>query len=360
MKTSFRWVAICFAFLALPAKADILESIEQGKQILSPLAASKNIAHLAVLNPDGLVEAVSIRVDPKSNGPGSVESHSPVGYIFEWDRLNGVNTNFRVVQPAGAIVVAIKRKLKHLPGSAIYVPYSEGLNVPELRSAGLRYMEETILAAERQIRERGVASKIEAGEFAASKIPLELALTLALIEHIDPDRSQNEPMEKLLDEVLVIIGANKGDAYRYAVSPKAKARGLFQFISKTYNEIRKRYPAAKLKRDFVSGMDDHLNGAISSFLLFDNDLKFLFEARPDFSKDPPELGRYLAAAYNGGPSRVVSAIDESGQLLPHLLKPETRIYIKKYEKVWFLVSEEAVAFRNRVENRNMLFPAAIR
>jgi hypothetical protein len=247
-------------------------------------------------------------------------------------------------------VVAIKRKLKHLPGAATYVPYSEGLNVPELRNAGLRYMEETILAAEQHLHERRVFSKYLVTEPVASRIPLELALTLALIEHIDPDRSMSEPMEKLLDEVLVVIGANKGAAYQYAVSPRANARGLFQFIAKTYKEMRKRYPAAKLKPDFVVGMNDHLNGAIASFLLFDNDLKFLSEARPGLTTSPFELGRYLAAAYNGGPARVVEAIDENGELLSHRLKPETRIYVKKYEQVWALVGKDAVAFRVRTGN----------
>lgn len=333
--------AVVMANAEMSPKPDIVTCIEQGKKLVDPLPVAKNQIHLAVLNPQGKIAVASIRVDPRYKGPGSASSYSPKGYTFEWDKLNGVNTHFRVTQPAGSIVVALKRKLMRSPGTATYVPYSDGINVPELRDAGLRYLEDTILEAERQLRNRRVFSKRDSTEAVPDRFPTELTLTLALIEHIDPDRTMSEPIGKLLDEVLVVIGANKGMAYRYAVSPKANARGLFQFISKTYKAIRKRYPAAKLKPDFVSGMNDHLNGAIASYLLFDNDLKAMSVAKSGLVDDPFELGRLLAASYNGGPSRVISAIDENGELRIQYLKPETRIYVKKYEQVWPLVSKEA-------------------
>ena len=160
----------------------------------------------------------------------------------------------------------------------------------------------------------------------------DVALVLSIIEHIDPTRSRRESIEKLINEVLVIIAANKEKAYAYSVS-KAKARGLFQFIPRTYGAIRSQYPKAELIPNFVSGMNHHVNAAKASLLLFDSDLSALpREKRVDLLKNKVALAEYLAIAYNSGSRRAVRAY-QSGSISTRGLPAETVIYVEKLRKV---------------------------
>ena len=164
----------------------------------------------------------------------------------------------------------------------------------------------------------------------------DVALTLAIIEHIDPRKfeSGKYTVEQLIHETLVILGVNAQDAYRYSAS-KAGARGLFQFIPNTYRRIISLYPNAGLKRDFVQGMEDHENAAKASFLLFDADTQVLNNGRRgQIINEPYEWGRFVASAYNCGSARTRGAMNAFGEQWPSRLPEETQIYLRKYEAVW--------------------------
>ncbi len=72
----------------------------------------------------------------------------------------------------------------------------------------------------------------------------------------------------------MVLGTNKQKAYRCSTST-AGARGLFQFIPKTYKRIVDLYPQAGLDKDFTRGMEDHENAAKATLLLFDADLRIM-------------------------------------------------------------------------------------
>jgi hypothetical protein len=172
----------------------------------------------------------------------------------------------------------------------------------------------------------------------ADALPGNVALTLSLIEHIDPTRFQSgESIEKLMNEVLVVVAANERRAYAYSVS-KAGARGLFQFIPRTYNNISRQYPNAGLDVNFVRGMENHHNAAKASLLLFDSDLSYLKNSHRQFlKKNPQAMGKYLAAAYNGGSPRASNRIQVyKGSWESHVL-PETQCYLKKFDATWKLL-----------------------
>jgi hypothetical protein len=235
------------------------------------------------------------------------------------------------------VVLALKRVVKAGENKfqeVVYTPYTKELNISELRQAGMKYLREKIDTAETDLRQKGVQSRAYGG-LVSDVVPVDVALVLSVIEHMDPARFQNKTqVEQLVNEVLVIIGANEKRAYRYAVS-KARARGLSQFIPRTYKSIRNKYPKARLDPDFVAGMNDHLNGAKASLLLFDCDLSSTAKDRRIFLKNNPKImGKYLAATYNGGVGNAAKAIDRYGNDWEKHVRPETVVYLQKFDAVW--------------------------
>jgi len=279
---------------------------------------------LAVQHADKKIEIVS--VDPKA---GELQQ----GYTIQWNRLNGVNTDFTVIHPADCVVLAIKRvvRTEDAFGEVIYTPYSKEIDCEDLRKAGLAYLKKTIQAARANLRK--VSSQVHPERSVAETAPKDLSMVLAIIEHIDPDRlARGELIKKLINEVLVVVGANQGVAYRYSVS-KANARGLFQFIPGTYDKIRKQYQDAGLKEDFILGMNDHFNAAKASLLLFDSDLNHL-NKKVNLQRNKMSLGKYLASSYNCGATRTAKEIRSHKGLWERKVPLETRVYLKKFNAVW--------------------------
>ena len=272
--------------------------------------------------------------------------------ISKEGRARGVGTTYEVTAPTGYAVLAIKRVLK-VEGEyqeVIYTPHSAALDVPLIRKAGYDYLVARISEAQADLRAKQVKSFAFPGKLVADIIPLRVSLALSVIEHVDPgdfaadtktailknprlsqDAAEKLVMEKLANKALVVVGANDSLSYCYAVSRKAHARGLFQFIRRTYDSIQKKYKTAGLKKDFVDGMDDHTNGAKASLLLFDSDWSFLHTDRRAFlQKNPDALGMYLAASYNGGPGRASGAIANYGDKWPQHVLAETQVYVRKF------------------------------
>jgi hypothetical protein len=253
--------------------------------------------------------------------------------IVEPGKSNGVNTKFTIVYPEHHIVLAIKRPVRHGTtfNEVVYTPYSENLDIPDVRRAGLEYLKNVLSKAKNDLIEREVRP-LSCDKF----IDDDVSLTLAIIEHIDPQKfeSGRYTNERLIHETLVIMGTNKQSAYRYSAS-KAGARGLFQFIPDTYKRIARLYPRARLENDFIHGMEDHENAAKASFLLFDADMRALNNGRKDYlMNDPHALGKFLASAYNCGAGRTKGAMDRHSGNWCSGVPAETQIYLKKYDVVW--------------------------
>jgi len=273
-----------------------------------------------------------VRVHPKLGGRAD-------GIVIEPGKSNGVNTKFNIIYPEQHIVLAIKRPVRSGNGfkEVVYTPYSDDLDTPAVRKAGIDYLRNVLATAKNDLIRRGVRT-LSGDRF----VDDDVALTLAIIEHIDPQKfeSGKYTMERLIHETLVIMGTNTHSAYRYSAS-KAGARGLFQFIPKTYKRMVSLYPRAGLKKDFIQGMEDHENAAKASFLLFDADMCVLSNGKAESVRaEPDTLGRFLASSYNCGSGRTRTAMDRYGPDW-HLGVPmETQIYLKKFDVVWdWLYSE---------------------
>jgi len=286
-----------------------------------------------VVKPNFLLAVEDLR--ERKISPGSVTS----GFEVTKCRANGVGSRFEVEHPEHMAVLAL-RTMVHSDGKSykevVYTPYSPEIDTWQVRKAGLDYLMHQIECAYKDLK----MSNVRLGGFRrleAQVTPTEVALVLSIIEHIDPLRFKSCPEGQetaLVHEVLALIGANTINAYAYSKS-SAGARGLFQFIPKTYERIREKYPTAHLNRRFVAGCNDHVNAAKASLLLFDSDLadasrKWLLSLR----KNVRAVGLYLAAAYNCGSKRVEESAKECGNQWTCRLPEETKTYLKKFDVVW--------------------------
>lgn len=264
--------------------------------------------------------------------------------VIEPGKANGVNTKFTIISQEHHIVLALKRPVRSAGGfkEVIYTPYSEGIDIPAVRKAGLDYLKYIISEAKDDLLKRRVFPRS-----CNSFIDDDISIVLAIIEHIDPGKflSGKYTSEKLINETLVILGANKHNAYRYSRS-KAGAMGLFQFIPGTYKRIQNLYPAAGLNRDFVRGMEDHQNAAKASFLLFDADMYVLSDTRRQrLLDDPAALGRFLASAYNCGPGRTRGSMERHGDNWTSAIPSETQIYLQKFDATLAWYRTQALLYR---------------
>lgn len=330
---------------------DLLERKKCGFQVIKKKKGKKNeLGDFSILL---AVENVKtrdikvIRVHPRLGANAE-------GVVVEPGKANGVNTKFTIVQPEHHVVLALRRPVRH--GTTFkevtYTPFSDGLDIPAVRDAGLEYLKNVLKEAKSDLAKRGV-KPLSCNTFVSD----ETSVALAIIEHIDPLKFESGKYtpEKLIHETLVILGTNRQDAYRYSAS-KAGARGLFQFISKTYKRMVQLYPQAGLNKDFIKGMEDHVNAAKASLLLFDADLRVVTNGKKDqLMEDPQALGRFLAAAYNCGSGKTRSAMDRYGESWFLNLPAETQIYLKKFDAVWdWMYLQPQTSITSNIRNRNKL------
>jgi hypothetical protein len=254
---------------------------------------------------------------------------------------NGANTRYEVEEPAGWHVLAIRTGRKTKP--AIYVPYGDHIDTPEFRNAGRAYLKDLVEKAGDRLDALDVASRTDPDSRVTEVVPWRVLMTLLVIEHIDPDDFKDRGARATTDRVLALVGANKADAYDYAVSDK-KAGGLAQFIPTTYREVREMYPEAKIAKDFLEGMRDHRNAVMIQYCFIDHALsKVDPDALKELAKDDEELGAYLAAAYNHGQNGAAKALaahgedwDEPGNGIGE----GSLLYVDEFRAVYRLLWEE--------------------
>lgn len=280
--------------------------------------------------------------------------NEPIDIQPHW--WNSFNTFFEVKNAPNLAVVANKYLLlsNSVPNRAerskdkyteiIYSPYSEAIHDSGLVKIGKNYVDKETDLAFDALKNLKVMSKSMPGKLVSDVVSKEFVKNIIIIEHIDPDgfAFAYDGGKLLTERVLVIIGANQERAYVYTGS-NAGAIGLAQFIRPTYNNIRLKYPQAQLISDFGSGMTNHLNAIKAMVLFFDAHRKDISDriARKIIIKQlggniPEEM---LAAAYNGGPTRVVRSVNRYGlawidsqfnNLKPKIFRAETLHYLEKF------------------------------
>ena len=251
---------------------------------------------------------------------------NPPGFSITCERDDGscdvgVNPPFLVESPPGWTVVAIRTPVYKRGGGvegAVYVPYSSRLNTPEMRQAGLEYLYDVVHAAYLDLRLEHISSARIQGSFVTDWGTPDHILTLALTEqmrsalHFD-EGNDVERLEQL-NRSLVILAANNGRTAYYMRSVDGAA-GLWQFISKSYVNIRDQYPDAGLMNNELEGRLDHRN-SVKAAILHTDDEWWAFRNRPELRDRlmaDSELRREVfAAGYNTNVNNVRLSMQHCG------------------------------------------------
>jgi hypothetical protein len=213
----------------------------------------------------------------------------------------------------------------------VYLPFTEDTFDPGFVSAGKEFLIATAHKALEELRHAEVPSAAFPGELLADAIPLQVITTLAVIEQTD-DNDYVEKQALAFDEVLSQYGLKQEEAYRYSVS-SAKALGPMQFTNRrgngTYALVVRRCPGARLDQSFERGATNLLNAMKAAVCLLDLELAGM---RPDirlaYRANPPVLGIFPVAAYNGGPRNVTKlyrALTRMNVKLDELSRPGVQL-----------------------------------
>jgi hypothetical protein len=199
------------------------------------------------------------------------------------------------------------RKVVETAKAIVYLPFTEDTFDPGFVSDGKEFLISTARQAIEELRAAEVPSAAFPGELLADSIPIQVVTTLAVIEQTD-DKDYVEKQGLAFDEVLSQYGLKQEEAYRYSVS-SANAIGPMQFTNRrgngTYSLVVRRCKAARLDPNFERGATNLLNAMKAAVCLLDLELAAMrAEIRNAYVVNPPVLGIFPVAAYNGGPRNV--------------------------------------------------------
>jgi hypothetical protein len=229
-------------------------------------------------------------------------------------RSNGVNSEYRVLAPTGGIVVANIHPILQRESATtvslqprIYVPYSDALHTSAMVSSGQTYLDTVVDDVYRDLRSRSIRSRAFSDKLIADVVTPELVKAIAIIEYVDAQDIQNEPV-RTAEAFFVTVGGNEEDSYIYSRST-AGALGLVQFIPSTYAFLVQKRPDLGLIPAFEQGMRDPENAIKAQIGYLDLLITEMPEiTRAVFESQRSQVYEYLVAAYNGGSGRSRRAI----------------------------------------------------
>ena len=184
----------------------------------------------------------------------------------------------------------------------VNTPFSDDFNTSAMAECGLDYLINVIEEVIIELMDRQVPSTFLKNKTIDEVLPndiLTVLISINIIEHMDHgdylpyikystkgrrkiflgvekdmDIELKKVMAGQLRKALVILAANKGNAYSHSLS-KSGARGLSQIIKKTYESLRKLYKKAELNPDFYKGTRSHHTSIMAQALHIDSELATL-------------------------------------------------------------------------------------
>lgn len=278
-------------------------------------------------------------------------SSSPPGYQIRTEngaRRRGVNVPFVVTAPPGRTVVALRTGVYEgqIVVGAVYVPYSTALDTPELRAAGLRYLETISATALGDLFQRKVKSAFHRGQLIAEMVEQQHMVSLVLTEQMKSDilfvNGTDAERIAMVNRTLTILGANLEGAYGFTKS-RVGAAGIAQLMPRTYARLRRAYPSVGLPKNQDARLD---HGHAMKAMVLHADAEWYplakdREYRGWLLRHHDARRLMLAAGYNASAGTVVKAIKACGETWRgpscRALPSETRRYLVKYEEVWNLL-----------------------
>lgn len=254
-------------------------------------------------------------VEARKNGAGLRFDGADPGISVR--RNNGVNSEF-ALDDGDQVVVGVrypifkdisvsKRKPRYELHDVVYIPYSSRLHVPEMVAWGRETLRTRIGMAYGALRAGGIRSRAFPDRLLTEVIDPELVEAVAIIEHLSEGSMLGPNSLAAMESVYIVVAGNQDDAFIHSRS-SAGARGLVQFIPGTYALMAKRKELG-LIQDFEKGMNDPVNAIKAQIAYLDAELAGMPLVVKDlYAVDKDRVNEYLAAAYNGGGTRVKRAI----------------------------------------------------
>jgi hypothetical protein len=141
-----------------------------------------------------------------------------------------------------------------------------------------------------------------------------------IADNVRLNKTQHTSFIQLAERIFVIVGTNQEDAYRFTGN-YAGARGLAQFTRIGMEAVWDNYPDSGISRNFFKATSQHHSAIKAQICLLDHYLGLLAAAYPRLLGSGYE--KYAAAAaYNGGPKRVMDGLEQFGM---QWLNPRVRL-----------------------------------
>lgn len=272
----------------------------------------------------------------------------------------GINVPLAITHPPDKTVVALLTvvTIDGVAREMAYAPYSSSLDTPEMRAAGLRYLEELYAKSAATLDSQGVRSGFFKQPVTASSDKTHIA-TLVLTEQVfDADRfaAGDEKLRlSMVNRTLVLLAANGPGAYPLSISRKG-AVGIAQIMPTTYAKLASLYPKAELPRDSAEGRTQH-ESAIRAMILHADNQWWAINGNKKYAAwlkgHPTEKSYLFAAGYNASMGTIVEAVQACKErwldASCHQTPPETRIYLIKYKWIRDLLTNSS--FRQDVAKK---------
>ena len=329
----------------MPAPMTILQAVKKARALLKQDIADRTAANPtpAILKAKPQVADVTLAVWDKAastvtlvhaeKSGTSLKVKTPGDWPIRVTTNNAQYSVYALPAARGALVlgsrypVAIehkagKKKTYELHDTA-YIPYQTALYSPEVLTAGSDYLSYLIQGAFDELRAKGVTSRAFPSRLVVDVIDPYLIKSIVVIEHSDhATLLGDDAPERALGRFLVNLALNEEDAFDSSLST-AGAAGLVQFIPSTYKLYAQRRADLGLIQDFRAGMADHKNAIKAEVAYLDQSLAGMPEAiKSIYASDKDRAAEFLAAAYNGGDSRVKKAFAVYGDDWAHSPKAE--------------------------------------
>lgn len=312
---------------------------------------------LVAADKDGKQTLVRVYQGKRSDPPDYTVAMEPG---WQTSRV-GINVPLAITHPPDKTVVALLTVMT-IDGEAremAYAPYSSSLDTPEMRAAGLRYLENLYGDAVAALDKKGVKSMFLKGRrVTESSDKLHIA-TLVLTEQVfSPDRfaAGDEKLRlSMVNRTLVLLAANGPDAYPLSISRKG-AVGIAQIMPTTYAKLASDYPKADLPANSAEGRTQH-ESAVRAMILHADNQWWAINGNEKYAawlkSHPTEKSYLFAAGYNASMGTIVDAVqackerwlDASCKKTPS----ETRTYLIKYRWIRDLLTDRS--FRQDVAKK---------
>lgn len=316
---------------------------------------------LAALSPEGEIQLIDLYENRPSDPPGFT-----IALEMKVRRVIGVNMPFTITSPPGWTVLALRTAIGVSSKSiatgkktvsateVVNVPYTARIDTPEVRKEGAEYLAEIAHRSLMQLRTDDVKSRLDPSKLVVETVDVRHVISLILTEQIydDEDFVAGDSAKRLwmISRELVTLGANHESAFRYTRS-HSDAVGLAQITPSTRDLLIRAYGVPGSPTPELDPRLDHQQALELSLFHADDELSTLRNLGLLGDLQEGHLSLALAAGYNAKLSNTVAdSLRQCGLLwrsetctnAKHkpILRPETLLYLKKYEWIHAVLFDE--------------------